>query len=304
MVGAAALATLRDAARECQLAAPSFSAEQAAQGLAITDELRARFLPPTASAQASSPLLQLPAELLTVILSRLDTRDLARLAATCLSLCRDAPTPPPPPRAIGPVETELRRRAGARGLDVGSSLPEGATSWVACLLKRDRRDAQMRQVPLAVGLEHSIFVDKGGRLLTCGSDCGSAPVLGYAVDPAAHPNVRRKIGPPTPVPSIQGRRIVSVATSDEHCLALSADGEVYSWGDGDDGSLGQGDNNAKAVPTRIELLSRIERIAAGPNCTSAAVDEDGRLFTWGWANISTKRRTMMERWSSVNDRTV
>jgi len=164
MTSAAALAGLRAAARECQLTAPSFSDQQAAQGLAVTDELRAYFLPPASSAQAASSLLQLPAELLAVILSRLDTRELARLASTCKSLCRDAPTPPPPPRAVGPVETELRRRAEARGLDMGSSLPEGATSWVACLLKRDRRDAQMRKVPLAVEHEHSMFVDKEGRL--------------------------------------------------------------------------------------------------------------------------------------------
>ena len=209
MASAAALVALRAATCECQLAAPSFSDEQAAQGLAITDVLRACFLPPAASGQASSPLLQLPAELLTVILSRLDTRDLARLAATCLLLWRDAPSPPPPPRAIGPVETELRRRAGARGLDVGSSLPEGATSWVACLLNPYRRDAQMRQVPLAVGpyhsffLEKSFFVDKGGRLLH-----------GRSTNP----------NPPTPVSSMQDIRIVSVATGFAHSLALSAQG--------------------------------------------------------------------------------
>jgi len=63
MTSAAALAALRAAARGCQLAAPSFSDEQAAQGLAITDELRAHFLPPASSAQVASPLLQLPAEL-------------------------------------------------------------------------------------------------------------------------------------------------------------------------------------------------------------------------------------------------
>jgi len=251
MAGDAALAALRAAAHECQLAAPSFSDEQAAQGLAITDELRAHFLPLTSSAQPASPLLQLPAEILAVILSRLDIHDLARLAATCSSLCRDAPTPPPPPRQIGPVEMELRRRAEARGLDVGSSLPEGATSWVTCLLKRDRRHIQIRQAPLAVGEAHSIFLDKGGRLLTCGSDCGSAPALGHAADPAADPNVRRKIGPPTPVPSMQDRRIVSVAASVFHCLALSAEGEVYSWGYGLYGALGQGDDDARAVPSRI-----------------------------------------------------
>jgi len=292
MAGAAALAALRAAAHECQLAAPSFSDEQAAHGLAITDELRAHFLLPATSAQAASPLLQLPAELMAVILSRLDTRDLARLAATCRSLCRDAPIPPPPPRQIGPVETELRRRAEARGLDAGSSLPEGAPSWVACLLERDRRDAQMRESPLAVGHEHSIFVDKGGRLLTCGCDLartGTAPAH-YVVDPDADPTIGREICTPTPVPSIQNRRIVSVATSFYHSLALSTEGEVYSWGNGQFGALGHGDVAEKMrlsdsiLPSRIESLSRIERIAAG-DWTSAAVDKNGRLFTWGRASI-------------------
>jgi len=284
MAGAAALTALRAAARECQLAAPSFTDEQAAQGLAVADVLRACFLPPNpaSEAQAALQLLQLPAELLSVILSRLDTRDLARLAATCRSLCCDGPTPPPPPRPIGPVETELRRRAEARGLDVGSSLREAATSWVAYLLKRDRRDAQMRQAPLAAGLWHSIFVDKGGRLLTCGQDSvDSAPILGHAVDPAADPNVPREMGSPTPVSSMQDRRIVSVATSNAYCLALGDEGEVYSWGEGACGALGHGDVDARAVPSRIESLSRIERIAVGFNAVSAAVDENGRLFTWG-----------------------
>jgi len=284
MAGAAALTALRAAARECQLAAPSFSDEQAAQGLAITDELRAHFMPPASSAQADSRLLQLPAELLTVVLSNLDTRDLAGLAATCRSLCRDAPTPPPPPRAIGPVETELRRRAEARGLDVGSSLPEGATSWVACLLKRDRRDAQIGQAPLAVGSDHSMFVNNVGRLLTCGRAHPSIPVLGHAAYPAANPNLPREIGPPTPVPSMQDRCIVSVASSDYYSLALSADGEVFSWGRGSNGALGHGDEGDRIVPTRVESLSRIDRITAGLNCTSAAIDEKGRLFTWGRAN--------------------
>jgi len=181
------------------------------------------------------------------------------------------------------VETELRRRAEARGLDVGSSLPEGSTSWVACLLKRNRRDAQMRQAPLAVGLDHSIFVDTGGRLLTCGFDTVDRRILGHAEDLAADPTFFSKIGSPTSLPSMQERRIVSVATSDKHCLALSVDGKVFSWGSGSYGALGHGDDADSTVPSKIESLRRIERIAAGPRWASAAVDEDGRLFTWGRA---------------------
>jgi len=143
----------------------------------------------------------------------------------------------------------------------------------------------MCQVPLAVGFDHSMFVDKGGRLLTCGSDHCIMPLLGHAVDPAADPSIRRDIGPPTPVPSMQGRRMVSVATGNYHCLALSAEGEVYSWGSGNFHALGHGDDADKTVPSRIESLRRIERIAAGLNQTSAAVDENGRLFTWGRASF-------------------
>jgi len=289
------LAALRTVALHCQIAAWSFTDEQAAEGLTVADRLRDLFLPPPAAASSVVPqphLLQwlqlLPTELMSVVLSHLGTHDLARLAATCRPLWRDAPAPPPRPmpllRPMGLVETELRRRATARGLCIGTSLPEGALSWVPYLLKRVLREAMWREAPLAVGDGVSLFVDAEGRLLTCGTEnTGNARqlLLGHAVDPDADPDDPRSIGPPTLVSSMRDRRIVSVATSGDYCLALSREGEVYSWGDGDYGSLGHADGGARAVPSRIESLSRIESIAAGPSWTSAAVGEDGRLFTWG-----------------------
>jgi len=287
-------------AAECQLAAKSFSDEQAAEGFAVTDELRACFLPRPASASSAVPqsaeeqqaepadLLQLlPPDLLPGILSHLETSGLASLAATCPSLWRDAPTPPPPPRAIGPVEAELRQRAEARGLEAGSSLPEGASSWVSYLLANDRRDALRRHDHLAAGSMHriSIFVDREGRLLTCGREMGVRQhFLGHAVDsgtPAA--SNRRAIGLPTLVPSMLGTRVVSVATGSDHCLALTAEGEVYSWGERWSGQLGHADKRARTVPSLIESLSHIESITTGPNYMSAAIDENGHLYTWGCA---------------------
>jgi len=49
--------------------------------------------------------------------------------------------------------------------------------------------------------------------------------------------------------------------------------------------LGHGDVHERAEPCRIESLSRIERIAAGSHRASAAVDEQGQLFTWGKASL-------------------
>jgi len=185
------------------------------------------------------------------------------------------------------VETELRRRAEARGLLIGSSLPEGALSWVSYLLKRDCHDTMRREAPLAMGGEHSLFVDREGRLhLACSLAAIQAgevggPLLGHDWSSAS------VAVPPTLVSSMQGKRIVSVASSKLHCLALSDEGEVYSWGDGTHGALGHADGGAGTGPRRIETLAHVESVAAGP-IGSAAVDDRGTLFTWG--------RTTWQEW--------
>jgi len=309
MAAESQLAALRAVTAACQAAVWSFSDEQAAEGLAFADNLRALFLPPPAAAssagQQSSTLLQLlPTELLAVVLWHLDTYDLARLTATCRLLWRDALTPPPRPmpllRPMGLVEIELRRRATACGLRIVPSLPEGGLSWVPYLLKCGLRGALRREASLSAGAELSIFVDDKGCLRTCGSENtleGGKLMLGHdlGADIDADDDEPRSIDLPTLVPSMQDKRIVSVAASAWHCLALSSEGEVYSWGDVRIyGSLGHADGGARAVPTRIASLSRIERIAAGGNRTSAAVDETGKLFMWGPARgINTPLRSSL-----------
>lgn len=51
---------------------------------------------------------------------------------------------------------------------------------------------------------------------------------------------------PTLLDSLQHVFITSLAVnaSGKHCLALSSDGEVYSWGEPDDGKLGHGNRSA------------------------------------------------------------
>ena len=50
------------------------------------------------------------------------------------------------------------------------------------------------------------------------------------------------ISTPTLLESIQHVFIKKIAVNSggKHCLALSAEGEVYSWGEGEDGKLGHG----------------------------------------------------------------
>lgn len=71
--------------------------------------------------------------------------------------------------------------------------------------------------------------------------------------------------------------------SNGHCLAVTEDGRVYSWGDGDFGKLGHGHVNTIKYPKLITgpfIRKQIIHISAGYR-HSAAVTKDGELYTWG-----------------------
>ena len=71
---------------------------------------------------------------------------------------------------------------------------------------------------------------------------------------------------------------MAVNSGGKHCLALSVDGEVYSWGEGDDGKLGHGNKTSADRPRVIEALrgKDISYIACG-GAHSAAITATGNL---------------------------
>lgn len=88
---------------------------------------------------------------------------------------------------------------------------------------------------------------------------------------------------PQPIKALQGIKIKQVACGDSHCLAVTMDGEVQSWGRNQNGQLGLGTTEDALVPQKIEAFQGIpvKMIAAGAEHT-AAVTEDGELYGWGW----------------------
>ena len=65
-------------------------------------------------------------------------------------------------------------------------------------------------------------------------------------------------------------------------LALTADGAVWSWGDGDYGKLGHGDQQEQLLPKKIEALAgqRVVAVSAGA-AHSLALTADGAVWSWG-----------------------
>lgn len=58
---------------------------------------------------------------------------------------------------------------------------------------------------------------------------------------------------------------------------------VISWGSGEDGQLGSGNNDEKEWVCSIKALQpyRVSSVVAGSR-NSLAICDDGKLFTWGW----------------------
>ncbi|KAF5301595.1 hypothetical protein FQR65_LT08900 [Abscondita terminalis] len=79
------------------------------------------------------------------------------------------------------------------------------------------------------------------------------------------------------------KKLSSSKGSDGHTLALSEDGLVYSWGDGDYGKLGHGNCSTHKEPKLIggPFLGKIIKCIHAGYRHSAAVTDEGELYTWG-----------------------
>lgn len=62
--------------------------------------------------------------------------------------------------------------------------------------------------------------------------------------------------------------------------ALSGDGDVYAWGSGQSGQLGNGGTADSSLPVKVSGLPPIIAIAAG-GCHILALDQSGAVWAWG-----------------------
>jgi RCC1 and BTB domain-containing protein len=84
--------------------------------------------------------------------------------------------------------------------------------------------------------------------------------------------------------ALVGKSVCQVAACGFHTGAVTEFGEVFTWGEGKFGRLGHGKENNQAEPQLVEddkiKNTRIVQIACGGFHTAAITDE-GELFTWG-----------------------
>ena len=74
--------------------------------------------------------------------------------------------------------------------------------------------------------------------------------------------------------------VVQVAAGDRHSMALTAAGDLYTWGRGMSGRLGHGDEVNRSVPTVVGGTGAVMGIAGGGD-HSLVTTREGRVLGFG-----------------------
>ena len=127
-------------------------------------------------------------------------------------------------------------------------------------------------VRVSCGDNFTLAITKSGKIFSCGLN--DHWELGFESDGS--------VRIPTLVTSLFGVPVVSIACGSAHCLALSATGQVFSWGRNKYGNLGLGHTREAKGPHIISSLSgvRIVKVSCGSS-HSAVLSSTHRVFLFG-----------------------
>jgi RCC1-like G exchanging factor-like protein len=138
------------------------------------------------------------------------------------------------------------------------------------------------------GQDHSVFLTKSGRILTCG----------WAADGQLGQGISTTHSKPS---LVQGDltfdiKIIKVATKGDFCLALSESGEVFGWGNNEYKQLQMsGITEPQILFSRhLKLPSYVTRpiidiACSGTHCL--VIDKNHRVWTWGFGLLGKGPKT-------------
>lgn len=127
---------------------------------------------------------------------------------------------------------------------------------------------------------HTLLVQKDGTVLAWGNN-SSGQLGNGTMNPRKTPSVVADA-------DMGGvfSEVITVASGNDHSLALKSDGTVWAWGNNDEGQLGDNTNEGKLLPIQVldstgnGNLTDVKAIFAGQN-QSMAIKTNGSLWIWG-----------------------
>ena len=129
---------------------------------------------------------------------------------------------------------------------------------------------------VSAGSFHTGMVTEAGDLLMCGGGQYGRLGLGNEEDRTTPTLVAQAV--------FDGEAVLMVTCGAWHTAVVTEDGGVYTFGRGDDGRLGHGDEDDYLVPMLVPRSAfngeRVVMVAVG-NSHTVALSEAGHVFTWG-----------------------
>jgi len=144
---------------------------------------------------------------------------------------------------------------------------------IQLLPKKVEAFAGQRVIVVSAGCFHSLAITADGSVWSWG--WGASGQLG-------HGDAQNQLLPKK-AEAFAGQRVVAVSAGSAHSLAITADGAVWSWGEGYQGRLGHGNHEVQLLPKKIEAFAdqRVVAVSAGA-AHSLALTADGAVWSWGW----------------------
>jgi alpha-tubulin suppressor-like RCC1 family protein len=134
-----------------------------------------------------------------------------------------------------------------------------------------------RVVMVAAAFAHMVALSDAGHVFTWGS--GNLGKLGHGDEEDQWSP--RQVEPAWFALEGQGDQVVFVAAGDDHTVAVTAGGRLYTWGDGEEGQLGHGDTGRRLVPTLVPAFGGSSVVMAACSTHTLVVTQDGGLWACG-----------------------
>jgi E3 ubiquitin-protein ligase HERC1 len=142
------------------------------------------------------------------------------------------------------------------------------------LPKRILLDSVVKKLSSSKGSDgHTLALAENGVVYSWGD--GDYGKLGHG-NCNTHKQPERITGP------FLGKTIKYINAGYRHSAAVTDDGKLYTWGEGDHGRLGHGDSNGRYIPTQVAGLSDVGSVACGSSHT-LVVSKDGKTV-WSFGS--------------------
>ncbi|WP_162463248.1 immunoglobulin-like domain-containing protein [Paenibacillus psychroresistens] len=131
-------------------------------------------------------------------------------------------------------------------------------------------------IKVAAGNNHTLALVAGGTVWGSGNNSSGQLGDGTTINRTTSVKVNGLLN---------GKTIIDITAENDHSLALLNDRTMMSWGENDQGQLGDGSTSSSNLPVTVSALDGklIYKISSGAH-HSLATDDKGVVWTWGGNN--------------------